>query len=218
VNNAKVVPAPVAAIPSLWTLTVKDGAAIPQPVPFAVVRIDMSLCPDLHVATQTSQKGNGALGVPPGFPAVAGSMNVDASIRSVSTIADASGVARFLIEGAATGNIYSNTPYAAGCARVTADNYDMGFITISALNRDVAAPPLGAASNPVNAGDATVLLSMVLVGQPYKAHADLECDGDSDAADAAVLLVHVVTPAFPGPSNICPPDGTVANTSAGYAW
>jgi hypothetical protein len=112
-----------------------------------------------------------------------------------------------------------NTGYAAGCARVTADNYDMGFITIASLNRDVSAPPLGAGSNPVNSGDHSVVSNMLVpVGQPYKAHADLDCNGAFDTADASVLSTHLVTPAVPGPSNICPPDGTVANTSAGYAW
>jgi len=202
-NGTVAAPTVTNTIPALWTVQVKDNAPTPNVVPFALVRIDFTNCQSIHVATQASQKGPYTL-------------TVDPNIKSVSTTADGSGIARFIVEGGADGNLYTGIGVPGGQATISANGYPLGNLTVTALNRNLT---LAGGSNPVNATDGSVLLAMLVpVPQPYKSHADLNCDGVSNAADASVILQHVVLPAFPGRSNVCPPGVIAPNANPGYAW
>jgi hypothetical protein len=219
-DNGTVAASPVnGAIASKWSIQILN--AVSNPIPFAVVRIDLSdvNLSSLHVATTNSQKCNPGAGVP------AGSEFVDATLKSVTVTADGSGIANFIVEGAADANLYTNQTVPGFKAAVYAGSGSgilMGNLTVSALNRNVLIPAGGTASNPVNSADASVVLNMLVpVTQPYKSTADLDCNGSFSSADASIILQHLVFSNPPnGASNVCPPDGIPANTVSGlgYAW
>lgn len=133
-----------------------------NPIPGALIRVDFSAIPELHIAADQ-----------PDPEAI-----VDCAGKGVSKLTDANGRAVFCIVGASTG-AGSGVTLLNGC-KIFANGRLCASPTASAFDLD--------GSNGLGAGDLAVFLSDFSTGQNL-GRSDYDCSGYLGAADLSIWLI-----------------------------
>jgi len=158
-----------------FTIIVRTGGG--NLVPNSNVVLDFSSCPDVHMASQADLLG------------LAGNPNAGLTENAVfKTVTRAAGPANGQALGAVSFTLLGGSTGGGNgsgvlCARVIADNVQIGMLTIAVYDWD--------GSRTIDAGDLSGALGDMFApgsGSTAKARSDFDCNGAINAGDLSVLL------------------------------
>jgi len=171
-----------------FSLIIRSGSGLL--IPNSNVVLDFSSCPDVHMASQADLLG------------LAGNPNAglteNAALKTVTRAAgpangQALGAVSFTLLGGSTGG---GNGSGVLCARVIADNVQIGMLTIAVYDWD--------GSRTIDAGDLSGALGDMFApgsGSTAKARSDFDCNGTVNSGDLSALLSVTLGPFVNGPAS-----------------
>jgi len=171
-----------------FSLIIRSGSGLL--IPNSNVVLDFSSCPDVHMASQADLLG------------LAGNPNAglteNAALKTVTRAAgpangQALGAVSFTLLGGSTGG---GNGSGVLCARVIADNVQIGMLTIAVYDWD--------GSRTIDSGDLSGAMGDTFApgsGSTAKARSDFDCNGTVNSGDLSALLSVTLGPFVNGPAS-----------------
>ena len=171
-----------------FSLIIRSGSGLL--IPNSNVVLDFSSCPDVHMASQADLLG------------LAGNPNAglteNAALKTVTRVAgptngQAAGSVSFNLLGGSTAG---GNGSGALCARVIADDVQIGTLTIAVYDWD--------GSRTIDSGDLSGAMGDTFApgsGSTAKARSDFDCNGTVNSGDLSALLSVTLGPFVNGPAS-----------------